>query len=311
MSAPSGVLDKAGARRIAREVLARERPGAPFGLGCLKNREDPMASQVFCADRPGTRLTVKLWAPALADKAAAQAARHRAVAARLMGAQEVLFFDPEARCLGLSYADGPTLSELWPVLAPAARLDRLHEAGRWLAEFHHLSRRDQPFRPAGQIAWLNRLEAWFDAGERHIPDIAAFRAEVRAMEALAAEVRRRPAQRAITHRDLHLDNLVLTPAGLCGLDFENPKEDEPYRDLVWLLIHAVSLADDATPLSDFAAALARGYGDGVTEPPLRLFLQRLFALGVWAATPEAPSLRQSARYAAAREIVAAPEPLLV
>ncbi|WP_417211752.1 phosphotransferase [Antarctobacter sp.] len=94
-----------------------------------------------------------------------------------------------------------------------------------------------------------------DAGERHIPDIAA-RAEVRAMEALAAEVRR-PAQRAITHRDLHLDNLVLTPPP-CGLDFENPKEDEPYRDLVWLLIH-VSLADDATPLSDFAAA-PRGYG---------------------------------------------------
>lgn len=348
------LLDAAMARARAREALGRERPGREHGLGCLKNRDEPMQSQVLVAAHPDGCLTVKLWAEDLGDKAAAQAARQRSVAQKMATgpwrAPGVLFFDPELLCLGMEYVDGPSLAALWPVMEPPAQEIALHEAGAWIAAFHRPSLRRHPFRPKGQIAWLNRLEGWQAEGARHIPEIAAFRAEVRRMEAMFDQVRGLPGTRAITHRDLHLDNLLRNTAALSteqagavkdgpvnngpvqnrsvkngpeqedaaqkdaarltGVDFENAKEDEPHRDLVWLLIDALARSDAGDP-ARLGAAIARGYDDRITALPARLFLQRLFALGVWAATPAAPSRRHLARYAAARLIIAQEHPLLV
>lgn len=299
------------ARAQARAALADRYPGAQWGLGCLKNADGPLEAQVFCAAHPEQRLVVKVYAPAEGARARAQAERQRAVAMALPGgAPEVLFLDEARGVLGMDYADGPVLSALWPVLSGPERLARLEEAGRWLAALHATTARPHPFRPKGQIAWLNRLLDWHAEGTRAFPDPEAFQTEVAGLETMAREVRGTPARRAVTHRDLHLSNIVATKGGLVGLDFENAKEDEPLRDLVWLLVDAMVLApedDDPAPL---AAALARGYGPTGTTPEALLFLQRLFALGIWAATPAAPSRRHAARYLAARRIIGVKAPLL-
>lgn len=306
-------LGKDEARDTARAVLARERPGRRYGLGCLKHREGPMASQVFCAATPGERLTFKVWAPAFAERAAAQAIRQREVAAAMGSgphrAPAEAFFDAEALCLGMDYVDGPTLAELWPGLTSSERCAHIEQAARWIAAFHATSLRPHPFRPRGQVSWLHRLLDWHEEGRRDIPDIAAFRRETAALETMAEDIRGRPGIRAVTHRDMHLGNLIAAEDALWGIDFENPKEDEPYRDLVWLLVDAMARAPGETPMTGLAAAIARGYGDDTTDPGVRRFLQRLFAMGVWAATPANPSLRQAARHAAAREIVSWSGPL--
>ena len=303
-------ITKEAARAQARAALAHRYPGMQWGLGCLKNAAGPLEAQVFCAAQPEQRLVVKVYAPAEGARARAQAERQRAVAAALPGgAPEVLFLDEARGVLAMDYADGPVLSALWPVLSGRERLARLEEAGRWLAAFHGTTARSHPFRPKGQIAWLHRLFDWRAEGTRAFPEVEAFRSDVAGMEIMAREVRGTPARRAVTHRDLHLSNIVATQGGLVGLDFENAKEDEPLRDLVWLLIDAMVLApedDDPAPL---AAALARGYGPTGTTPEALLFLQRLFALGIWAATPAAPSRRQAARYLAARRIMAVKDKL--
>lgn len=303
-------LDKPGARALARAALAQWRPGRAYGLGCLKNIDKPLRAQVFCAAHPDQRLTVKVFAPAGAETARAQAVRQRTVAAALPGrVPEVLFFDDTRLVLGMAYADGPSLAALWPHLTATTAADRLEEAGRWLAALHGLSAEAHPFRPKGQIAWLHRLLGWHAEGKRTIPEIAEFRAEVAALDTLAPLVRGTPSRRAVTHRDLHLSNLIATRRGLVGLDFENDRPDEPLRDLVTLLVDVLAQPDPPGDPQRGAEALRRGYGPSGTDPQALLFLQKLFALGIWAATPPAPSLRQGARYLAARAILAAEAPL--
>jgi len=298
-------LAPAEARAIARAALAEHWPGTAFGLGCLKNTDKAQRAQVFCAASPDARLVVKVYAPASADKARAQAARQRSVAtAWPEGAPEVLFFDAARLVLGMAYADGPSLAAVVPKRGREGAASQLEAAGRWLQRFHGLTREAHPFRPKGQIAWLHRLLEQHDGGERTIPEVNAFRREVARLETMFQAVRGTPSQRAVTHRDLHLANLIATREGLVGLDFENAKPDEPLRDLVSLLIDAVALSDEAEALDRHAAALCKGYGPVGNTPEAVVFLQRLFALGVWANTPPEPSRRQAARYLAARQIIA-------
>jgi|GEM_PF-1701864 len=298
-------LAPAEARAIARAALAEQRPGTAFGLGCLKNTDKAQRAQVFCAASPDERLVVKVYAPASAEKARAQAARQRALAeAWPEGAPAELFFDAARLVLGMTYADGPSLAAVVPKLAQENAARQLEATGQWLGRFHGLTREAHPFRPKGQIAWLHRLLEQHDSGERSIPEIDAFRAEVARIEAMFRAVRGTPSQRAVTHRDLHLANLIATREGLVGLDFENAKPDEPLRDLVSLLIDAVALSDDAEALDRHAAALSKGYGPVGSTPEATVFLQRLFALGVWANTPPEPSRRQAARYFSALRLIA-------
>ncbi len=298
-------LAPADARAIARAALAQARPGVDFGLGCLKNTEQAQRAQVFCACSPEERLVVKVYAPSSAEKARAQAARQRAVIADWPeGAPEVLFYDEARRVLGMAYADGPSLAALLPKLTADAAAHELEAAGRWLGRFHGLTRQAHPLRPKGQIAWLHRLLEQHESGARAFPEIDAFRDEVARLEAMFGAVRGTPSQRAVTHRDLHLANLIATHDGLVGLDFENDKPDEPLRDLVALLIDALALSGDPEALEHHAAALSKGYGPVGSTPEAVIFLQRLFALGVWANTPPEPSRRQTARYLAARQLLA-------
>ncbi|MCA0964420.1 phosphotransferase family protein [Salipiger bermudensis] len=298
-------LTPAEARAIARATLAEQRPGTAFGLGCLKNTDKAQRAQVFCAASPDTRLVVKVYAPASAEKARAQVARQRSVvAAWPEGAPEVLFFDEARLVLGMAYADGPSLAAVVANRAPEDAARHLEAAGHWLVAFHGLTREAHPFRPKGHIAWLHRLLEQHDSGERAIPEVAAFRYEVTRLEAMARDVRGTPSQRAVTHRDLHLANLITTREGLVGLDFENDKPDAPLRDLVALLIDAVALSDDSEALDRHAAALSQGYGPAGSAPETVVFQQRLFALGVWANTPLEPSRRQAARYLGARQVIA-------
>ncbi|MBR9840774.1 MAG: aminoglycoside phosphotransferase family protein [Rhodobacteraceae bacterium] len=301
-------LDLATARALVRASLAEQRPGAPHGLGSLAPVDKARRAQVFCAARPDERIVVKVYAPASADKARAQVARQRAVVTALPdAAPEVLFFDESRLVLGMAYADGPSLSALWPHLSEADRASRLQAAGHWLRRLHGTSLEPHPFRPKGQLAWLQKLIMQHEFGGRLIPDVGQFRLEVAALAEQVPEVRGTPSVRAVTHRDLHLSNLMLTSNRLIGLDFENDAPDEPMRDLVALLLDAVAHGGGLEALSE---ALGEGYGSTGSIGPATLFLQRLFALGVWATTPPAPSLRQRARFVAAQRILAARAPLL-
>ncbi|WP_353472432.1 aminoglycoside phosphotransferase family protein [Salipiger sp. H15] len=302
-------LTRFEAQALAREVLANERAGRTYGLGCLKNEDRPMRAQVFCAAHPGEHLVVKVFAPAQADKARAQAARQRAVAAQMREgpwrAPEVLFFDAGRLVLGMGYAAGPSLAELWQQLPEARRDVPLEAAGSWLAALHRPTLEPRKLRPRGQLDWLAaQLQ---EAGDG-MADPEGFARDLAALEALFPAARGQAATRAVTHRDLHLANLVSAGGALWGLDFENDSPDAPYRDLVALLIDALALAPEPDA-ARFGAALARGYGDRVTAPDARLFQQRAYALGSWARTPAEPSLRQRARLAAAKMILAADKSL--
>ena len=305
-------LTRLEAKVLAREVLAHHRPGRAYGLGCLKNLDRPMRAQVFCAAHPSERLVVKVFAPAFAEKARAQAARQRAVAAQMhegpWRAPEVLFFDDVRLVLGMAYAPGPSLAELWPQL-PAEMCElHLEAAGSWLAALHRPTLEPGKLRPRGQLDWLAGRLRQAQRGGDAFPDIENFSRAHAGLEALFSEARGLPAPRAVTHRDLHLANLVSAEGALWGLDFENDAPDAPYRDLVALLIDALASAPEPDA-PRFAAALARGYGDEITAPAARLFSQRAYALGTWARTPADPSLRQRARLKAAKMILAADKPL--
>ncbi|MDO6584626.1 aminoglycoside phosphotransferase family protein [Salipiger sp. 1_MG-2023] len=305
------MFDLTAARQIVRRALARQWPGEAFGLGSLK--PDPgAAAHVLCAASPDRLLVVKVYAPGASDKAQAQFARQQSVTKALPGiAPEVLFFDDALRVLGMRYIDGPTLAALWPRLAPAARLMRLEQAGRWLSRFHGLSMAAHPFRPRGPLDWLAKLVESHRSGLREIPEFPIFERHVAELESFFPLVRGRPSQRAILHRDMHLSNLLAAPGGLVGLDFENTRADEPLRDLVWLLIDAMARSDPEQYAHIPGAALARGYGALMAEPAVMIFIQRMVALGIWAATPARPSQHHVARFVAARQVAELRVPLFV
>ncbi|MCT4369625.1 aminoglycoside phosphotransferase family protein [Yangia mangrovi] len=305
-------LTRPEAQALAREVLAEHRPGFSYGLGCLKNLDRPMRAQVFCAAHPREHLVVKVFAPAFAEKARAQSLRQHAVATQMSDgpwrAPEVLFFDELRLVLGMAYAPGPSLAELWPQLPAEKRDATLEAAGSWLAALHRPTLEPGKLRPRGQLDWLARLLQRAREGGNGLPDVEKFSRALSDLETLFPEIRSLPATRAVTHRDLHLANLVSAEGALWGLDFENDAPDAPYRDLVALLIDALASAPEPDA-PRFAAALARGYRDDITAPAARLFAQRAYALGTWARTPAEPSLRQGARLAAAKMILAADKPL--
>jgi hypothetical protein len=298
LSPPASHLAPEQARGEARAALAALWPEWSMDLQPLKPAVKPRRATVFRVSGGPQPAVVKLWAPAHAAQARAQAQRQAEVAAGMAQdpwrAAPVLGFDADRRALVMADAGGPDLAQaLAEGMAPAAALIR---AGAWLGAFHGLSLRPHPFRPAGPLHWLNRLRAEAGAGRRALPDPEGFARHVAALQAMAPALRGSPAARAVTHRDLTLSNLLIGPRGqLWGIDFENGAEDEPLRDLFTLALDA--LARGAPP--EALVALRQGYGAPPGSPGARLFLQRAFALGTLARLPARPSARQSARAAAA------------
>lgn len=271
------------------------RPGAP-----------PAQAHLF---RAGD-LLVKVYAPEARDRALRQAARQSEAAALMTAGPHRV---PPVNGV---IADSGLLSMPWIEGADLARLYRAHpgpehaqRAGAWLARFHALSARKWPFRPAGQVNWLNRLVAAGTQGDRHIPDLPGFTAAVRRTQAQAPRTRGQPARKAVTHRDMTLSNLLWDGGIVWGIDLENTLEDEPLRDVFTLALDLMSLAampgDPAANQADRAvAALVTAYADRHTARPVRLFLQRCFCLWVWANTPASPAQRHRIRLAIAQDLLA-------
>nr|WP_240989064.1 aminoglycoside phosphotransferase family protein [Salipiger mangrovisoli] len=305
-------MTRAEAQAQARAALAAARPGRTFGLGCLKNIDRPMRAQVFCAAHPDEHLVVKVFAREIAARAHAQADRQSAVATQMAEgpwrAPQVLFFDSSRLVLGMAYAAGPSLAELWPRLPAGKRDVPLEAAGSWLAALHRPTLEPRKLRPRGQLDWLAAQLRQARESEEGFAEFENFSLALAELEALFPAARGAAATRAVTHRDLHLANLVSADGALWGLDFDNDLPDAPYRDLTALLIDALATAPEPDA-PRFGAALAHGYADQITAPEARLFLQRAYALGTWARTPAAPSQRQRARLEAAKIILAAENPL--
>ena len=96
------------------------------------------------------------------------------------------------------------------------------------------------------------------------------------LTALADQAAGRPALQAVTHRDLHLGNLILRGNGLTyGLDFENSRPDVALRDPLMLLLDAALKGGiEAQDLP----GMARAFGlPPSPDPAPVLFFQRFLA----------------------------------
>ncbi|MBW4982262.1 aminoglycoside phosphotransferase family protein [Mameliella sp. CS4] len=254
---------------------------------------------VYRPSRGRVPAVVKLWPRKSEAKASRQALRQAELAAVLSHGPyrvpRVLWFGKGA--LVMQDAGGPDFRDR---LEREAAGPLLRSAGEWLAAYHGLSLRERKFLPKGQVNWLTRLIEAVEAGERKPIDAKGLVSAARALRETRGTVRGLPATRAITHRDLTLSNLVSGPDDtVWGIDFENAKEDEPLRDVFSLALDVLCLTGDEAAL----ASLREGYGDDVTAPEVRLFLQRCFAISVWANTPLSPSKRQRQRWEIARDLL--------
>ncbi|SNR99448.1 aminoglycoside phosphotransferase family protein [Antarctobacter heliothermus] len=265
------------------------------------------AAHLFATDTPEGPILIKVWADA--DRAARQARRQTQVARVLNAgdcrAPKVLFFDEPCRAMAMPTVNGTDLAALWR----AGREDVPGLSGQWLAAFHGLTRRPCPFDPTGQVNWLSRLVAAALDGQRAIPDPAGFAKVARGVQAMADGVSGCASARAVTHRDMTLSNLMLDVDGtIWGLDFENTRVDEPLRDVFTLALDLMTLG--AQDGKDAVARLVRRYGDGDSDPAVRLFLQRCFCLWVWANTPATPSARQLHRLEVAEDLLHRDDPVI-
>jgi hypothetical protein len=143
-------------------------------------------------------------------------------------------------------------------------------------------------------SWLLRLANDCQTQKRTPPNATQLIEAATHHADTAMALRGLPSAKAITHRDLTLGNLIQGPDAIWGIDFENTKEDEPFRDVF-------SLAVDLGPAG--LAALLKGYGPQMAAPKVTAFLCRAFALGLWANTPAVPSKRQAARLDVAMSLV--------
>jgi aminoglycoside phosphotransferase len=287
------VSDTSAPARVISALAAQGIDATPF----------PMGKGLF---RAGD-LLLKTWRPDQADKAMAQAQRQAEVAQALTTgarAPRVLFFDAQRLVLAMPYLTGADLSARWR----AGHHDVPEHAGAWLRAFHALTARDAPFWPKGQVNWLNRLVDAGQSGTREIVEFDRFRAAAMQVQARAKHARGKPCRKAVTHRDMTLSNLIRADGQTWGIDFENPKPDDALRDVFTLALDLAAMAPERTQSA--LPALRRAYGDTVTAPEVRLFLQQCFCLWVWANTPAQPSARQAARLDCAEAWLAAQEPVI-
>ncbi len=288
--------------------IARQRAGAllsalwPDWSGTLCELGPVGRSAVFRVLGAPIPAVVKLWCNADHAKAHAQAFRQSEVAQALRRgphrAPDVLHFDKTLPAMVMQDCDGLAFDAALSSCEPARAEQLVEAAGGWIAALHATSLRESPFRPVGHLNWLDKLLAQAEAGDRQISDLPRFRSHCAAMHEMFQDVRRKPTIKAVTHKDLNAGNLLLGQDGtLWGIDFENAREDEPLRDLFTLGVDVLAFAPFGRDRHRALATLARGYGDQASDPAVRLFLQRTFALGLWARTPERASKRQKARLA--------------
>ncbi|PYG34466.1 aminoglycoside phosphotransferase family protein [Pelagimonas varians] len=282
-------LDAETAYRGASLSVRRLWPDWSGDLLPLKPLVAPLRATVFRITEAPVPAVVKIWGPGNADKAAAQTTRQCAVA-NLMNtgpyrASEVLAFDADLCSMVMQDAGTTTLAD--DLRDQPERLGWIAlQSGQWLANYHSHSLRPHPFRPAGHKTWLLRLVEQCGDGTRTPPKADAFVAAATHLANETLDLRGLPSAKTITHRDLTLGNLIQGEDALFGIDFENAREDEPFRDLFSL---ALDLGQAGLP------ALAQGYGPQTADPKVAAFLCRAFALGLWANTPATPSKRQAAR----------------
>ncbi|MGH1413180.1 MAG: aminoglycoside phosphotransferase family protein [Pelagimonas sp.] len=298
-------LDGTEAYAVAMAAVTRFWPGWPGEHGellPLKSLSKPLRATPFRVTGGEQPAVIKVWGPGNAAKAAAQASRQNTVAKAMaqgaFRAVPVLGFDPDRTALLMPDIPGNTFETIAQD-RPETVTDLAEKAGVWLRVFHALSLRPAPFRPAGHKAWLDKLVAQTRDGQRNIPDPAHFCACAQHISNSAMHLRKRPATKAVTHRDLTFGNLILDETGtVWGIDFENDREDEPLRDVfslgIDLHVHGSQGAFDT---------LKRAYGDTLTDPQVKAFLMSCFSLGLWANTPAVPSKRHAKRLKAAQSMI--------
>lgn len=276
------------AEEVALAALDRLKPGKGYALEVLSRGGSHPEAAVFRA-RPlagGSWRIVKTVAadPAEEARLARQARRQAQVWKALAGdgtARVPQPFRHEASPRALVMEDAVTASAaaIWQGgLSAERQLHQLQRCGDWLGAFHGPTLAVAPFDPAPHLRWLARLAPPEGEAAELVPWL----------ERQAEDAAGQPVLRAVTHRDLHLKNLILRPNGQTyGLDFENTRPDIALRDLLMLLGDAAlrgGFEGDAAAVTAAGAALGQGYAgrlaataaDGQGAAPA-LFFQRFFA----------------------------------
>lgn len=285
------------AAEVAQIALAEARPAHRYSLDWLA-ADNPRPQATLFRARPeqgGQGLVVKVVPADLIEvsRLAAQFRRQRQAWRSLQDnprfrVPRAFHLGAAGRAMVMEDARGQTFAQLWAVPQPeATRHEHLHRIGGWIGCYHGISLAEAAFDPAPHLHWIEKLTA-----EAEPQALSAVAPRLAALSHAAETARGRPALAAITHRDLHLKNLILRPDGRTyGIDLENARTDVALRDLQFVLLDAAARAeaeDQPMRLVAFASRLWRGYR---TETGTRLrqsreaalFFQRFQALAALAA----------------------------
>lgn len=279
-----------------RAALSELRPGIQFTLSALPGPRSRSGARLYVA-RPaggGPLLAVKLVPDSPADIAtlAVQFHQQRRGFRAMAGDPEVRIprvfgLSRDGRALIMAWVRGQSLDVLCGASSPGPEL--LEQTGRWAGAWHASSVTSLPFAADAAMSWLGQL---FDhAGARARADLAG---RIDALGAMLPGVNGAEMAGAITHRDLNLRNLILTPQGiLYAVDFGNTRLDYAIRDLLFVLGQSVvrtGPVPETAQILVLAGALQRGwrarFGPAVQDQRAALAFQRHQALAGLARLPD-------------------------
>ena len=291
--ARAAMIDFETAAETALRRAAELFPGQEITLAPLRDATRGQEHWLFrCSARGGgAPIICKIGAPTVGGRArlARQAERLRWATETIRDpackTPRLIAHDPQGNALVMEDAGGMSLHlRLMALPDVGAAHPLLGAAARWLAGFHRPTATVAAFAPRPHLATIYRR---LDSVEAEaLPERAAFMAALSRLEALAPVARGKPVLRCVTHRDFHPRNLVMSDEGsVYGIDFENEKQDEALRDLLFFLLDfSVRWFEKPSGRADLqraARVFVDAYGDGHTASEVTEFFQLFMVLNSW------------------------------
>ncbi|MBR9865197.1 MAG: hypothetical protein GYB24_17330 [Rhodobacteraceae bacterium] len=237
---------------------------------CLRIAGD---RSVFLAHLDGAPLIIKHFTGPDGIARAAQVhqeltSRHAIMGSGLLQVCAPKLFLPEKPLTFRAYQAGERLDTILEQAIPAARAQKLRQAGQWLALYTSDSRSTAGFGP---WKWIKRIAP--PQGSAYAPLINRLKARLREQ---APDLMGKPVQVARTHGDFTALNLICDGPVMTGIDIENRHELAIAKDLARFLAQAQSYRRPRggwVPQPDLEAILA-GFGplpEFDSGPVLRFF----------------------------------------
>ncbi|WP_069301284.1 hypothetical protein [Neptunicoccus sediminis] len=201
---------------------------------CLRIAED---RTVFLAHLDGAPLVIKHFTGADGIARAAQVhqeltSRYAIMGSGLLQVCEPKLFLPQKPLTFRAYQAGERLDTILQNAIPAARAQKLRQAGQWLDLYTSDSRKTAGFGP---WKWIKRIAP--QRGTPFAPLLNRLKARLREQ---APHLMGKPVQVARTHGDFAALNLICDGPVMTGIDIENRHELAVTKDLARFLAQAQS-----------------------------------------------------------------------